>query len=70
MKQIIISEKELHSNGGLEIVIPGTAGSPEDPPGSPCPVFIESYKQEVRVIIWNGTEVPTIIPLKRAKTPE
>lgn len=65
MMAITVTERELDNNngsGGLEITIPEVDGSPE---GVSIPVFIESYKGEIRVIVWNGESDPHIITLKR-----
>lgn len=62
--KITVTEKELDNqlgNGGLEICIPGTAGNPQDKES--CPIFIEKYDGNIRVVIWNGTEDPQIIQL-------
>jgi len=63
---ITLTEKELNNdkgNGGLEIHIPGTAANPTDV--SRCPVFIEKFKGQYRVVIWNGDENPLIVPLNK-----
>ena len=64
MITISVTEKELNNdngNGGVEIHIPGTSANPTDV--SKCPIFIEQYKGQIRVAIWNGSEKPQIIPL-------
>jgi hypothetical protein len=68
MVQVHVSQKDLDSNngeGGLEIYIEGVAGSPEGDADNPCPIFIENYKGDIRVLIWNDTIDPQIIVLKR-----
>ena len=65
MIQIHITEHELENtngSGGLEIIIPGTIGNPQETLA--CPVFIEKYEGKIRVVVWNGDQDPTIIPLK------
>lgn len=57
-------------NGGLEIVIPGTLADPTADPKNSIPVFIEYYKGELRLLLWNGNidpEVYTIDLKKKAK---
>ena len=39
---------------GLEIYIPGVLASPEDK--EPCPIFIEQFRGDVEVHIWDGSE--------------
>jgi hypothetical protein len=61
-----VSAKSLNNDnggGGLEIIIPGATGNPEDGDLN-CPVFIEHYHGELRVIIWDGSPEPTIVPIK------
>lgn len=63
--QITITAKELDNNGGgggLEVIIPGAAGNPEET--IDCPIFIEYYNNELRVVIWDGESDPQIIPIK------
>lgn len=65
MIQITATTKELdntNGGGGLEIIIPGAMGNPTET--IDCPVFIEEYKGQLRVVIWDGNEEPTIIPIK------
>ena len=64
MIQIHVAQKDLENNNGgcgLEIYIEGVAGNTVDP----CPVFIENYKGEVRICIWNDTVDPQVIVLKK-----
>lgn len=66
--QVHVAQKDLDNNngdGGLEIYIEGVVGSPADDPANPCPIFIESYKGDIRVLVWNGEEDPQIIVLKK-----
>jgi hypothetical protein len=55
-----------HGSGGLEIAIEGFTGDPtETSPGTA--VFLENYKGEMRVVVWDGTKVdPQIIILKKS----
>lgn len=61
MKKIIVTHEELES-GGLQIHIPGVVGNPADMES--IPIFIEKYEGDIRVIIWNGKEDPSIIVLE------
>jgi len=68
VNQIRINKKDIENSkggGGLEIIIDGVKGNPQDLPSKPCPIFIEYYKGEYRVIIWNNTQDPEIIVLKK-----
>jgi hypothetical protein len=62
-KRVRVTLKELDNNegsGGLEIEIPGTLGDPTADPKNPIPIFIEYYKEELRVLIWNGDTDPEV----------
>ena len=66
MVQVHVTQKDLDNNnggGGLEIYIEGVIGNTADV--DPCPVFIENYKGEVRICIWNDTVDPQVIVLKK-----
>ena len=68
MIQIHVTDTELENSkgsGGVEIIIPGTAANPQEE--TSCPVFIEKYEGVIRVIVWNGEQDPTIIPLTMKK---
>lgn len=68
--QIIVNKKVLensNSDGGLEIIIDGVKGDAAGDPSNPCPIFIEYYKGEYRVLIWNNTQDPQIIVLEQQK---
>ena len=65
MNKITLSQKDLdnnNGNGGLEIYIKGAAGNPQEDPG--CVAFIEYYKGELRICIWDNTQDPQVIPIK------
>lgn len=67
-KQLEISLEDLNNDngsGGLEIIIPGVIGNPQDANNSP--IFIEYYKGELRIAIWDNTQDPQIIPIKHLK---
>lgn len=66
--QITITAKELNNDngdGGLEVIIPGAEGNPEET--IDCPIFVEYYNKELRVVIWDGNSDPQIIPIKNFK---
>jgi hypothetical protein len=68
MKQITVTAQELNNdegNGGLEVIIPGAEGNPEEE--FDCPLFVEYYKGKLRVVIWDGSSEPQIIPIKHFK---
>jgi hypothetical protein len=74
VKSIKVTLKELDNNegsGGLEIYIPGTVGDPSaDDPKNALPIFIEYYKGELRLLLWNGDSDPEIYKIglkKKAK---
>jgi hypothetical protein len=46
----------------LEVIIPGAEGNPEET--LDCPIFVEYYNKELRVVIWDGNSDPQIIPIK------
>lgn len=63
VKAIKVTLKELDNNegnGGLEINIPGTLGDPSADPKNPIPLFIEYYKGELRLLLWNGDTDPEV----------
>ena len=64
--QVIVNKRDLDNNkggGGLEIIIEGVKGDPTSDINKPCPIFIEFYKGEVRVLVWNNTQDPQVIVL-------
>lgn len=66
--QVKVNKKILDNNqggGGLEIIIDGVKGDPTCDPKNPCPIFIEYYKGEIRVLIWNNTQDPQVIVLEQ-----
>ena len=65
--QVIVNKKILDNNkggGGLEIIIEGVKGDPTSDINKPCPIFIEYYQGEYRVLIWNDTQDPQVIVLE------
>ena len=73
-KLTLESFEELDYENGtpLEIVIPGTVGSPADPDNAPCPIVLEYYDGELVIRVYNGEEEPTWrigVDLKRDRVP-
>ena len=61
VKQLEISLKDLDNNdgdGGLEILIPEALSSPEN---EGIPIFIEYFKGQLRLLVWNGEKDPEIV---------
>lgn len=70
MRQIRTSINELDNNngsGGIEILIPGALGNPNDV--IPTPIFLEYYEGKVMLRVWNGKDDPDVsIEIKLKET--
>lgn len=67
VKQVRVSLKDLNNDegsGGLEIIIPEALGDPMGDPSNSIPIFIEYYKGDLRVLIWNGEQDPEVHLIK------
>jgi hypothetical protein len=65
--QIQVGLKELDNNngsGGLEIAILEAEGDPTGDSKNPIPVFIEYYKGQLRLVVWNGNQDPEVPEIK------
>jgi hypothetical protein len=66
--QLRVNKRDLENSngeGGLEIIIEGVKGDPTCDPSQPIPVFIEYYKGEYRVLVWNDSQEPELTVLKK-----
>jgi len=66
--RVIIESSDLELKGsGVEIQVKGFKGNPEEYDENNTHVYIETWKGETRIVVWNDAVNPTIFTLKKSE---
>jgi len=69
--KVIIEAEDLSVDGlGVCIQVEGYKGSPEEMDSTNSQIYIEKWKKEAKIVVWNDSVEPEIFTLKESKEGE